>query len=242
LTAQLLVLTGLFFSSRWRIKLSGHTYKAGRQTLAVLLFWFSLVGLLGGFIMIFAVGSRTAGNVGFDLVMIAIWSFVPYLCRKWLKRLRVAEAETFRPANLDLGLTEAGKPSAAICRSCNRENDETSKYCGYCGKVLFTEASASEHKQLSVKSRFALNTHAISLICFGSIGVIILYIIISDRPFSFFFPERIIEQNVITSSVVNVLCQVYGDENSISGGSGTFISTNGMIITASHIILRRFRE
>ena len=48
LTALLLLLVGLFLSVRWRVKLSGHNYKVGRQAIAAILFWYSLLAILFG--------------------------------------------------------------------------------------------------------------------------------------------------------------------------------------------------
>ncbi len=234
LTAQLLVFIGLFFSSRWRMKLSGHTYKVGRQTLAILLFWFSLFGLLGGLILPFA--ARSFSSVGIGLVMIALWGSAAYFFRKWLKRLRQSAAEALKPPPMNVGIAESREPSTTVCRNCNRENDRGSRYCSHCGKALIAKSEASQQEYLSGKSEFVLSKHRIPVMCLGFIGLIILYIIVSEEPFSFFFPERKIDQNVITGSVVNVLCRANDDEASISGGSGTIVSTNGMVITASHII------
>ena len=64
----------------------------------------------------------------------------------------------------------------------------------------------------------------------------IIYIIFVKNPFSFFSDDRKIDQNVITSSVVNIWCQSSIDENDISGGSGTIITTDGTVITNSHVI------
>jgi len=66
------------------------------------------------------------------------------------------------------------------------------------------------------------------------LGGTILYIILAERPFSFLASGRLIDQGTITSSVVNILCDSEGQES--TGGSGTIITTEGIVITNSHVI------
>src|SRR5271170_7849376 len=51
LTGYLLLFVGLYYSARWSIKLSGHTHKVGSQTVATILFWYSVFAALISLIM-----------------------------------------------------------------------------------------------------------------------------------------------------------------------------------------------
>lgn len=68
----------------------------------------------------------------------------------------------------------------------------------------------------------------------GLLGVLVLYIIFAEKPFSFLANDREIDQRLIVSSVVNVLCET--EDGNVSGGSGTIINSDGTVITNSHII------
>ncbi|MGH9747636.1 MAG: hypothetical protein ACRD59_16190 [Candidatus Acidiferrales bacterium] len=85
----LLLLVGLFYSARWRISLSGHSYKLGQQTIAALLFWYAVfaafIGLMAPLV------ERTTFGLTFAAVMIVVWSSVAYACKRWQQRLRAAE-------------------------------------------------------------------------------------------------------------------------------------------------------
>lgn len=85
----LLLYVGLFYSARWCMKLSGHTYKVGRQTMAALLFWYSVFAAFIGLMMPVYERNMTGFILGGG--MIVIWSGVAYVCRRWQKRLLAAE-------------------------------------------------------------------------------------------------------------------------------------------------------
>lgn len=89
LTALLLLLVGLFLSVRWRVKLSGHNYKVGRQAIAAILFWYSLLAILFGVLM--PLFERSTFTLVVGAVMVAIWSGSAYVSRRWQRRLRSAE-------------------------------------------------------------------------------------------------------------------------------------------------------
>ena len=95
LTAFLLLLVGLFLSARWRIKLSGHNHKVGRQAIAAILFWYSLLAVLFGVLM--PLLERSTSILVFGAAMVAIWSGSAYACRGWQRRLRAAEQSLARP-------------------------------------------------------------------------------------------------------------------------------------------------
>src|SRR6267378_8511503 len=67
----LLLFAGLYYSARWSVKLSGHTYKVGRQTTAALLFWYSAFATFIG--LMTPVFQRNKSSLIFGGVMVAIW-------------------------------------------------------------------------------------------------------------------------------------------------------------------------
>ena len=109
LTVYLLLFVGLFYSGRWRMKLSGHNHRVGRQTTAVILFWYSLLGILIGLVAAF--GERDMFGLVFGAVMVAIWSGSAYACKRWLRRLRAEErgylaSADVRPSGVQFGFEE----------------------------------------------------------------------------------------------------------------------------------------
>jgi hypothetical protein len=75
----------LFFSVRWYIKRSGHSYKIGRQAWAVILLWYSLLAMFVGLATI-------KDSIALGVPMAALWACVAFACWKWRQRLRRAEA------------------------------------------------------------------------------------------------------------------------------------------------------
>lgn len=80
----LFILLGLFYSTRWRLKLAGRCYKVGRQSFAALWFCESILGILLGFNFI-------GLSVPFGVGMIVVWSLSLWATYRWLKRLRSHE-------------------------------------------------------------------------------------------------------------------------------------------------------
>ena len=91
LAAFLLVLTGLYYSTRWLMKLSGHSYKLGQQTWAALLFWYSALAALLGLTLSFVERNTTVLTIG--AVMLVVWLSVAYACWRWRRTLRRQEKE-----------------------------------------------------------------------------------------------------------------------------------------------------
>jgi hypothetical protein len=89
LVGMLLLFAGLYYSAKWLMKLSGHTYKVGRQTWAALLFWYSVFAAFIG--LIISVYERNTFGFPYGAVMLVIWSGAAYACKRWQRRLRTAE-------------------------------------------------------------------------------------------------------------------------------------------------------
>ena len=85
----LLPYVGLYYSTKWLMKLSGHTHKVGRQTWAAILFWYSILAVLIGLMIL--VYERNVFGLISSGVMVLIWSLSAYACRRWQQRLRIAD-------------------------------------------------------------------------------------------------------------------------------------------------------
>jgi len=118
-----------------------------------------------------------------------------------------------------------------ICRNCGKEINDGIKFCNFCGEQV-VDAPQTETKEKEIKVAF--NKSLFLKIAAGAVGLLIFYIIFADKPFSLFSDNREIDQRVLTSSVVNVLCE--SREGEISGGSGTMITIEGIVLTNSHVI------
>lgn len=78
------------------------------------------------------------------------------------------------------------------------------------------------------------NTSVLGMV-FGVATIILcLYVGIAETPFSIFFSGQSISQSAIVESVVNVLCTSVNGQD--QGGSGTVLTSDGVVITNSHVI------
>lgn len=118
-----------------------------------------------------------------------------------------------------------------LCKKCGEEIPDINKFCNFCGekavKIPEQEAEGQSVKIVPDKSIYFK-------VLLGVVGLFILYVIFADKPFSFLFDDRVIDQKVLASSVVNVLCD--SGEGESSGGSGTMVTTDGIVLTNSHVI------
>lgn len=97
LVGMILDFSFLFFSVRWYIKLSGHSYRLARQTWAAILFWYSM------FAVLFGIGALANGLIAMGLTFLILWSGIGFVCWKWRQGLRRAEAQinSFPPSSGD---------------------------------------------------------------------------------------------------------------------------------------------
>lgn len=120
------------------------------------------------------------------------------------------------------------KNMSIFCKNCGKEIKEGNQFCNNCGSSIAGE--------ISKDTKTTLNKPLYAKIFLGAIIILIIYVIFAQNPFGFLASKGKIDQGVITSSVVNIWCQSSIDENDISGGSGTIITTDGTVITNSHVI------
>jgi len=120
-----------------------------------------------------------------------------------------------------------------ICKNCNKEIKDGNKFCNYCGKEILADVPPPEIKEKEI--RIVFNKSLAFKIAIGVLVLLIIYIIFAEAPFSFLIKQHSINQDLITLSVVNIICESQ-DSEELSGGSGTIITPDGLIITNAHII------
>jgi len=124
------------------------------------------------------------------------------------------------------------------CKNCGKEIKPTAKFCNNCGE----EIKIGRFNILRDNLAFFFRRHKKAIfITSGIIFLIFILLIIntetevgSDSPKQNL--SNSFDQNKIASSVVNIFCPSTVPDEDVSGGSGTIIDSNGIIITNSHII------
>lgn len=122
-----------------------------------------------------------------------------------------------------------------FCKNCGKEVKKGNDFCNYCGKDFFDKFQSSHQETKNKEVKVVFNKSVCSKIIVGLIAIIIFYIIFAETPFSFLVKEHSINQELIVVSVVNIVCESQMSEE-LSGGSGTIITPDGLIITNAHII------
>lgn len=120
-----------------------------------------------------------------------------------------------------------------FCKNCGKEIGADKKFCIHCG-IQLKEAAIKKSKPNKALGYF--NEHKPQVIVLALAVIFMLYFFLADKPFFFLIPEHgKISENIVSRSVVNILCEAV-DSDASSGGSGTLITKDGVIITNSHII------
>ncbi len=126
-----------------------------------------------------------------------------------------------------------------FCKNCGVQVKSGSKFCQSCGQEI------KVGRLTLLRARFFewLKEHRKGLIIFA--GVVLLFVIIglydnsSTNQTTSNYPAvqtTSYNQNEIAASVVNIFCPSTRSDAEASGGSGTIISEDGLILTNSHII------
>lgn len=135
-----------------------------------------------------------------------------------------------------------------FCKQCGINNVQQSKFCKACGvelvKVL-PEENVPTRKNTRSGNGIWVVASVLAIIFFIWLGNLIIS---SDTPstttpVSVSTPapassmkEVTYNQEEIASSVVNIYCQSTRSDEDVSGGSGTIMTEEGIILTNSHII------
>lgn len=121
------------------------------------------------------------------------------------------------------------------CKHCGKETKDENKFCNYCGQKLIDEITTQKTEIKDREIKISFGKSFFLKIILVIIGIVILYIIFAETPFSFLTKKHSINQDLIVSSVVNIVCESQTSRE-LSGGSGTIINPDGLIITNTHII------
>lgn len=116
-----------------------------------------------------------------------------------------------------------------FCKHCGNEVKDGVKFCITCGKSTFIDETPKNKNFLKyfTRKRVIIGVYVIV------VAVVVGFIIFLYKPQS---SDQ--KNQDIASSVVNIYCEGASgwDGEDVSGGSGTIITTGGLVLTNAHII------
>lgn len=116
-----------------------------------------------------------------------------------------------------------------FCSNCGKLVNKEEKYCAECGEIIEMDIplkSPSKKKKPFKKTLFFK-------LCLVLLLLFVLYLLFWNVILPFVLGKLTIGQEVLVESVVNVVCD---DGEEVWGGSGTIITSDGLILTNSHVI------
>lgn len=121
-----------------------------------------------------------------------------------------------------------------FCKHCGNEIKEGIRFCTSCGnKTYLSEVSPIKKWRVFFISK---RKYIITMISVFVVLVIVLMVVLYIQKRKPIVDQQ--QQN-IASTVVNIYCEGaagWNDDTTISGGSGTIITTDGLVLTNAHII------
>ncbi len=118
-----------------------------------------------------------------------------------------------------------------FCKNCGKESNSNQKFCTGCGNIV--GFITRKKKLINFIKRNIFSLIIVVIIISIILSMVLLYFPFNKKNLS---TEK--QNNDIASSVVNIYCEGalgWGDD-SVSGGSGTIITSSGLVLTNAHII------